>query len=81
MGSVTELYTFMDAADATLARRLLGEGDDEDQAETADKEAAAVCDDAGVVRCMQSGEARYWGRTSSFVCPSLYEACLSKEAN
>ena len=49
MGSVTELYTFMDAADATLARRLLGEGDDEDQAETADRDAAAGCDDAGVV--------------------------------
>jgi hypothetical protein len=29
MGSVSELYSFMDAADATLVRRVLGEGEEE----------------------------------------------------
>jgi hypothetical protein len=33
MGSVSELYTFMDSADTTLMRRVLGEGGEEGAAE------------------------------------------------
>jgi len=32
VSTVSELYTFMDASDATLARKVLGEGADEPEA-------------------------------------------------
>ena len=54
MGTVSELYTFMDGADATLARKVLGEGSGEAEGgeATADGEAHAGWCPGGCGACL-----------------------------
>ena len=62
MGSVTELYSFMDAADTTLARKVLGEGSEGDGGEDAADAAGAAA---------PAGEAARQG--AGFLAPLQWE--------
>lgn len=73
---MSELYAFMDGADTTLARKVLGEGGDEDGGGAAEGDAAA-----GGASGRHMCQLRNWltARTQWRVRPCLPPRCMPPE--